>query len=65
MNQEGDVLQTHNRGLNGSPIYDGLSSLPAPDAAFETGSTGSITGQLSINGNPAASVDGLTWLPIN
>jgi len=64
VNQEGDVLQTHNNG-GAQASYNGLGSVPTPDAAFESGSTGDITGQLSVRGNPAAAVDGLTWLPIN
>lgn len=64
VNQDGDVLQTSNLGGVG-PSYSGLTSIPAPDAAFEGGAAGRITGEFSIRDLPAPAVDGQTWTPIN
>lgn len=62
--QDGDVMQTDNLGgLTGT--YEGVGNMPAPDAAIETGSAGSIIGGLSVAGLPAAAVDGKTWRPLN
>lgn len=61
VNQAGDVLQTDNNGAS----YDGLTSVPAPDAAMEVGAAGTITGSLSIRGVPAAAVDGNLWIAVN
>lgn len=64
VNQSGDVVQSDNLGgANGT--YSGLANAPPPDAAFENGSVGLITGSFSIGGNPAPSVDGQTWLAVN
>ncbi len=64
VNQGGDILQMQNAG-GATPSYSGTGSVPTPDAAFESGSAGAITGQLSIRNNPAVAVDGCTWLPLN
>lgn len=61
VNQEGDILQTANQGAT----YTGLGNMPAPDAAFESGTPGVITGALSIAGNPAPANDGQNWITIN
>ncbi len=65
VNQDGDVLQTSNLGAGAITSYDGTSSMPTADAAFENGAAGRITGEFSIRSQPAAAVDGQTWLPIN
>ncbi len=64
VNQGGDLVQSDNvGGTNGT--YSGLGNVPPPDAAFETGSTGLITGVFSMAGNPAPSVDGQLWRALN
>jgi hypothetical protein len=65
VNQDGDVLQSANLGTGTIPSYNGLGSMPTADAAFESGAVGRITGEFSVNNQPAAAVDGQTWLPIN
>ncbi|MSR46303.1 MAG: type II secretion system protein [Planctomycetes bacterium] len=64
VNQDGDVLQTNNLG-GAQASYSGATTIPTPDAAFESGTSGLITGELSIRAQPAVAVDGNTWLPIN
>jgi prepilin-type N-terminal cleavage/methylation domain-containing protein len=62
--QEGDLVQTDNLGgLTGT--YDGLTNMPAPDAAIEGGAAGTIIGEVSVAGAPAAAVDGKLWRPVN
>jgi prepilin-type N-terminal cleavage/methylation domain-containing protein len=65
VNQEGDMLQTQNNGGGVTPSYDGTTAMPTFDAAFESGTAGTITGALSVKGQPAAAVDGNTWLVVN
>lgn len=65
VNQDGDVLQTSNLGAGAITSYNSTTSMPTPDAAFESGSAGHITGEFSVRNQPAAAVDGQTWLPIN
>jgi len=61
--QEGDLVQCDN--LGGPGIYEGTGSMPAPDAAIEIGSAGSIIGEISVSGFPNAAVDGKNWRPVN
>jgi len=63
VNARGDVIQSDN--LGGSGPYEGLANVPAPDAAIETGSVGTILGAFSCSGLPAPAVDGNTWKPVN
>jgi len=62
-NQVGDLVQSDN--LGGGGIYEGLVSMPAPDAALENGAAGTIIGEISVMGAPAPAVDGKTWRPVN
>ena len=68
INQEGDLLQTLNTGLNVPLFYDGLNSIPAFDAAFASGSGGAdmsermgITAMLVAEGNGETANDTNTW----
>ena len=64
VNQAGDIVQTDNLGGAGGS-YEGSANTPAPDAAIESGSAGSIVGEISVSGLPAPAVDGKTWRPLN
>ena len=64
VNQAGDVVQTDNLGGVPAP-YDGTANMPAPDAAIENGSGGTILGEFSRSNLPAPAVDGKVWKPIN
>ncbi len=64
VNQGGEITQTRNSG-GASGSYEGLTNLPAADAAFESGSQGDITGRFSLGGLPAPAVDGKSWLMMN
>jgi len=64
VNQAGDVVQTDNLGGVPGP-YDGTANMPAPDAAIENGSAGTIIGELSRSSLPAPSVDGKVWKSVN
>jgi prepilin-type N-terminal cleavage/methylation domain-containing protein len=64
VNQDGDLIQSNNLGgVNGT--YEGTANMPAPDAAIENGSAGTITGTISVANSPAPAVDGKTWIPVN
>jgi prepilin-type N-terminal cleavage/methylation domain-containing protein len=63
VNDAGDVVQTDN--LGGGGVYEGTANMPAPDAALENGSAGTIVGPFSLSGLPAPAVDGKTWKPVN
>jgi prepilin-type N-terminal cleavage/methylation domain-containing protein len=62
--QSGDLVQCDNLGGT-TGLYEGTGNMPAPDAAIESGSAGSIIGQVSVSGSPAAAVDGKNWRPVN
>jgi len=59
VNQEGDLIQTQNRGAG---AYSGTVVTPAFDAVH-TGA-GDMGSQISIGGVPAAAVDGNIWVPV-
>jgi hypothetical protein len=59
MNQEGDLMQTTNRG---AAAYTGTAGGPAFDAIYTV--AGDMASAVSISGVPAASVDGNTWVPV-
>jgi prepilin-type N-terminal cleavage/methylation domain-containing protein len=68
INQEGDLLQTLNTGLNVPLFYDGLNSIPAFDSAYASGSGGAdmaermgITAMLVAEGNGETANDTNTW----
>ncbi len=63
VSQAGDICQTDN--LGGGGVYQGTANMPAPDAAIESGATGTITGRISLSNLPAPAVDGKTWKPVN
>jgi len=65
VNQTGDILQTQNAGTGATPSYDAMSSVPAPDAAVESGSAGQAIGDFSVNGFPLPAVDGNVWMVVN
>jgi len=65
VNQTGDILQTQNAGTGATPSYDAMSSVPAPDAAVESGSAGQAIGDFSLNGFPLPAVDGNVWMVVN
>ena len=58
VNQEGDLIQTQNRGTGG-PQYDGTTTMPAFDAAFTT--AGDMGSPLA---NGAAGNDLNVWVPV-
>jgi len=57
VNQEGDLLQTQNRGAG---AYTNTAAGPAFDAVFSL--AGDMASPLGVNG--LASVDGNTWVPV-
>jgi len=59
VNQEGDLLQTQNRG---ALAYNGIIATPAFDAIHTVG--GDMSSQLSIGGIPAPSQDLNIWVPV-
>jgi prepilin-type N-terminal cleavage/methylation domain-containing protein len=59
MNQEGDLMQTTNRG---AAAYTGTAAGPAFDAIYTV--AGDMASPVSISGVPAAAVDGNTWVPV-
>jgi prepilin-type N-terminal cleavage/methylation domain-containing protein len=59
VNQAGDVLASDNSAATQG--YSGATKVPAGDAAFTVG--GDIGSALSIDGQPAAAVDGGIWRP--
>jgi prepilin-type N-terminal cleavage/methylation domain-containing protein len=64
-NQKGDIVQNKNTGSGTHASYSGLTSVPTFDAAVESGSTGSIAGEISIANLPAPAVDGDLWMIVN
>ena len=66
INQEGDLLQTlNNQGAGGTTLlYEGLDVPPSYDAAYEDGTTSTVTGMgasMGIIAQGLASNDGNTW----
>ena len=59
MNQEGDLMQTVNRG---ALAYSGTVTTPAFDAIYTV--AGDMASPVSISGAPAAATDGNTWVPV-
>ncbi len=59
VNQEGDLIQTQNRGAGN---YDGIINTPLFDAVHTV--AGDMGSQLSIGGVPAAATDGNVWVPV-
>lgn len=59
VNQEGDLLQTLNRG---AAPYNGIINVPLYDAAFDNTVPNSMAGPLGLNG--LVSNDGNTWVPV-
>ena len=59
VNQEGDLMQTNNRG---AVPYTGTAGGPAFDAIYTV--AGDMASAISISGAPAAAVDGNTWVPV-
>jgi len=59
MNQEGDLMQTNNRGVL---TYTGVAGGPAFDAIY-TGAA-DMASPISISGVPAVAQDGNTWVPV-
>ena len=59
VNQEGDLMQTANRG---AAAYTGTAGGPAFDAIFTA--AGDMASPMSIGGVPAAAQDGNTWVPV-
>ncbi len=59
VNQEGDLMQTANRG---AAAYTGTAGGPAFDAIFTV--AGYMGSAISIGGAPAAAQDGNTWVPV-
>ena len=59
INQEGDLLQTQNRGSGGAPVYDGVATTPAFDAAFTV--AGDMGSPAAIG---AAGADTNVWVPV-
>jgi prepilin-type N-terminal cleavage/methylation domain-containing protein len=62
--QEGDLVQSDNLGGT-TGIYEGVTNMPTPDAAIESGAAGTIIGELSVAGLPALAVDGKLWRTVN
>jgi prepilin-type N-terminal cleavage/methylation domain-containing protein len=58
-NQEGDLMQTQNRGTGGAPQYDGIATRPAFSAAYTLADMGSPMA------NGIAGTDGNVWVPVN
>ncbi len=58
VNETGTIVQTSN-----AQNYEGTSAIPTFDAALTAG--GDMTAKISINGAPAAAVDGANWVTIN
>lgn len=64
INQEGDLLQTlNNQGGGGTAVlYENLTSVPAYDAAFDTGSAVlGLGASLGITAQGLTATDGNTW----
>jgi prepilin-type N-terminal cleavage/methylation domain-containing protein len=59
VNQEGDLLQTQNRG---GGAYNGIITVPNFDAVFTVAND--MGSQLSIGGVPLAATDGNIWVPV-
>ena len=59
VNQEGDLIQTQNRGPG---AYSGTITVPNFDAVHTV--AGDMASQLSIGGVPLAAVDGNIWVPV-
>jgi prepilin-type N-terminal cleavage/methylation domain-containing protein len=59
VNQEGDLLQTQNRGVGN---YDGTANTPNFDAIFTVALD--MGSPLSIGGIPLAATDGNIWVPV-
>jgi len=59
MNQEGDLMQTANRG---AAAYTGTLTTPAFDAIYTVG--GDMASAISISGAPLPANDGNTWVPV-
>jgi prepilin-type N-terminal cleavage/methylation domain-containing protein len=59
VNQEGDLIQTQNRG---AAAYSGTAVAPAFDAVYSA--AGDMGSQISIGGVPAAAQDGNIWVPV-
>jgi prepilin-type N-terminal cleavage/methylation domain-containing protein len=59
MNQEGDLMQTNNRG---AVSYTGVAGGPAFDAIYTA--AGDMASAISISGVPLAAQDGNTWVPV-
>lgn len=59
MNQEGDLMQTNNRGVL---TYTGVAGGPAFDAIYTA--AGDLASPISISGVPLAATDGNTWVPV-
>jgi len=59
VNQEGDLLQSLNRGSGGGAVYDGVAAGPAFDAAF------TVAGDMgSASANGGAGIDLNNWAPV-
>jgi prepilin-type N-terminal cleavage/methylation domain-containing protein len=65
VSQKGDIVQNENTGSGTHASYSGQTSVPTFDAAVESGSTGSIAGEISIGNLPAPAVDGDLWTIVN
>jgi len=69
INQEGDLLQTVNTGVNAAgPFYDGFATIPAFDAALSDESPADMSARLGITAmlindpnGPFAANDGNVW----
>ena len=65
VSQRGDIVQNMNTGSGTHASSSGMTSVPTFDAAVESGSTGSIAGDISIGNLPAPAVDGDLWTVAN
>jgi len=63
--QKGEIVQNMNTGSGTHASYSGVTSVPTFDAAVESGSAGTITGEISIRNQPAPAVDGDLWTIAN
>lgn len=59
VNQEGDLMQTANRGV---AAYTGTAGGPAFDAIFTV--AGDMSSAISIGGVPLVAADGNVWVPV-
>jgi type II secretory pathway pseudopilin PulG len=65
VSQRGDIVQTANAGSGTTASYTSFTNTPTPDAAMESGATGTITGTIAIRNSPAPAVDGNVWSIVN